>query len=148
MAAAAPLVGCANPGPERRLFITSEPVGATVFLNDVEVGRTPVEVDFTWFGTYDVRLRKPGFEPLRTSAQAKAPIHEWPILDLVAMALPGREVTRIDWHFTMEPAAEGGRALASRAAAARDDANRRNTAGDDPESASPPEGDTDPGGGT
>lgn len=42
---------------ERRLTIGSDPPGAILLLNDVEVGRTPVTVPFTWYGDYDVRLR-------------------------------------------------------------------------------------------
>lgn len=92
------LTGCVD----RRLVITSEPSGATVFLNDAEVGRTPMEVDFTYFGTYDVRLRKEGFEPLVTQARAKAPFYEWPVIDLVALAIPVTKRTRIEWHFELE----------------------------------------------
>lgn len=110
---AAPLVagGCV----ERRIVITSEPSGALVFLNDAEVGRTPVEVDFTYFGVYDVRLRKEGYEPLATKAEAKAPLHEQPGIDLAAMAVPARKSTRIVWHFTLEPSPTDNAALLRRA---------------------------------
>ncbi len=93
------LTGCL----ERRLYITSDPPGAIVRLNDVDVGRTPVEVDFEWYGTYDVRLSKDGYEPLATSQKADAPVHEWPGIDLVAMALPVRFKNDVRWHFTLEP---------------------------------------------
>lgn len=105
------LTGCI----ERRLIVSSEPAGATLFLNDVEVGRTPCEVDFTYFGVYDIRLRKEGFEPLITTAEAKAPLHEWPGVDLVAMAVPARKETIIRWHFVMVPADEDREALMWRA---------------------------------
>ncbi len=94
--------GCAR--IERRITITSEPTGAIVSLNDTEVGRTPVEVDFTYFGVYDVRLRLEGFEPIVTTAEAKTPLHEQPVIDLVAMMLPTTLKTHIDWHFEFEPA--------------------------------------------
>lgn len=95
----APLAGCL----ERRLYITSEPTGALVRLNDVEVGRTPVEVDFEWYGTYEVRLELEGHEPLTTSARADAPAHEWPGIDLVAMSLPVKFKNDVRWHFELEP---------------------------------------------
>ena len=104
---------------ERRIHITSEPDGALVTLNDVEVGATPCEVDFTYFGVYDVRLRKPGFEPLATKAEAKAPFHEWPVVDLAAMAVPMKKRTRIDWHFVLEPAKDDRAGLLDRAAEMR-----------------------------
>ncbi|MDX2114199.1 MAG: PEGA domain-containing protein [Planctomycetota bacterium] len=106
------LGGCA----ERRIRITSEPAGAEVSLNDVDVGATPCEVDFTYFGVYDVRVRKPGFEPLRTTAEAKAPFHEWPFVDLAAAAVPVRKKTLIEWHFVLEPAATDRQGLLDRAA--------------------------------
>ena len=79
--------------------------GALVFLNDVEIGTTPVEADFSYYGTYDVRLTKPGFEPLLTKAEARAPLYEYPPVDLAASALPRIE-TKIRWHFVMQRSLE------------------------------------------
>ncbi|MBL9002326.1 MAG: PEGA domain-containing protein [Phycisphaerae bacterium] len=91
---------------ERRVRITSDPPGALVTANDVELGRTPVEADFLYYGTYDVLLTKDGYEPLRTRAKADQPIHEFPPFDLAATALPARveHVTR--WDFKLEPTRE------------------------------------------
>ncbi|HBS28140.1 MAG TPA: hypothetical protein DEB06_01525 [Phycisphaerales bacterium] len=100
---------------ERRMVITSEPEGALVSLNDVEVGRTPLEVGFTYFGVYDIRLRREGYEPLVTSREAVAPLHEWPGVDLVAMAVPVRKSTVVRWHFTLEKSSEDRDALLFRA---------------------------------
>jgi len=102
--AAGTLVACGR--QERTIAITSEPPGAVVWLNDFELGRTPVETDFTFFGVYDVRLAKPGYEPLMTSREAQAPLHEQPGIDLIAAALPGVRRTRIEWHFVLAPVAE------------------------------------------
>ncbi len=88
---------------QRSLDITSEPAGATVYLNDVEVGRTPLEVGFTYYGEYDVLLVKDGYEALRTRADAVAPIYEHPPLDLAAEAMPWGVKTRVPWHFVMTP---------------------------------------------
>ncbi len=41
---------------ERTITITSDPPYALVWLNDEEIGRTPVTVPFTFYGKYDVRL--------------------------------------------------------------------------------------------
>jgi hypothetical protein len=109
-------IGCTLAGcVERRMAITSDPEGALVTLNDVEVGSTPCEVDFTYFGVYDVRLKKDGFEPLATKAEAKAPFHEWPVVDLVALAIPVKKSTRVEWHFVLEPTVEDRAALIERA---------------------------------
>lgn len=97
-----PLAGCVK----RTIRVTSEPPGAIVWLNNVEIGRTPVETDFTFYGRYDVRLNREGFEPVVTTRDASAPIHEWPGLDLVAAALPFTFHNKIDWHFDLAPTPE------------------------------------------
>jgi hypothetical protein len=62
----ASLLGCV----ERTISITSEPRGALVYLNDEEVGRTPVSVPFTYYGVYDVRLeREPEWVSVADAAQ-------------------------------------------------------------------------------
>ena len=88
---------------ERRLMITSEPAGALVYLNDQEVGRTPLEVPFTWYGTYDVRLEREGFKTLETEQLAERPWWESPGPDLFAEAMPDKRV-EIAWHLEMQPA--------------------------------------------
>ena len=52
LAGTSALVGCV----ERRVWIDSNPPGALVWLNDAQVGRTPVDVSITHHGVYDVRL--------------------------------------------------------------------------------------------
>lgn len=93
------MAGC---GTQRTITITSEPAGALVYLNDEEVGRTPVTVPFTFYGMYDVRLDAPGHEPLWTMQKADAPFWEYPIVDLVGETI-GAE-NQLNWHFEMEPA--------------------------------------------
>lgn len=93
------LSGCLS----RHLSITSEPSGARVILNDVEIGRTPVKADFTHFGDYDVRLERDGFEPLSTHKRAWAPWYEYPPIDLIVTMLPVPVETKIAWHFELEP---------------------------------------------
>lgn len=88
---------------ERRLMITSQPAGALVYLNDQEVGRTPLEVPFTWYGVYDVRLEREGFQTLETKREAERPWWEAPGPDLFAEAIPNKRV-QIDWAFEMQPA--------------------------------------------
>jgi len=90
-------IGCV----QRTISITSDPNGALVYLNDKEVGRTPIEVPFKFYGTYDVRLEKDGYTPLWTHQEAKAPLWEAPGPDLIGEAIPGNKV-ELQWHFTME----------------------------------------------
>jgi len=70
------LAGCYGQ-VQRTLTIDSEPEGARCWLNDNEVGRTPVTVPFTWYGTYSVRLEHPGYEPLLAEATVRAPPFQW-----------------------------------------------------------------------
>ena len=111
------LTGCLH----RRIHIVTDPPGATVHLNDVQVGRTPVEVDFTYFGVYDVRISKPGYEPILTSEKAEAPFYEWPGIDLIAEAIPTDITTNIEWSYTLEPIDNDIDGVLERAQELRDD---------------------------
>lgn len=97
-----PLTSCVD----RKIRITSEPPGARVWLNDTEIGSTPAEADFTYYGRYDVRLELDGYEPLWTDREAKAPVWQWPGPDLVAEVIPLRFDDVVDWHFELAPALE------------------------------------------
>lgn len=96
------ITGCA----ERRIRVTSEPSGARVWLNDQDIGQTPTEARFTFYGSYDLRLEREGFEPYHAEHIAKAPFREYPGPDLVAAALPARFENMVEWHVDLEPAAE------------------------------------------
>ena len=75
---------------QRTITIESQPRGALVWLNDNEVGRTPVTIPFTWYGTYGVRLEAPGYETLLTEAKVKGPPYEGIPLDLISETIwPG-----------------------------------------------------------
>lgn len=74
----------------RTLTIQTEPQGAVVFLNDEEIGSSPVTVDFTWYGDYGVICRKDGYKTLNTNVKVNAPWYQWPVFDFFADVLwPG-----------------------------------------------------------
>lgn len=87
---------------EQVLTVKSTPPGALVYLNGTEVGRTPMTRDFTWYGDYDVELRKEGYQTLKTHAQLTAPWWNWVPLDLFANLLPLTDHQHI--AFTLKPA--------------------------------------------
>ncbi len=91
---------------KRTISVTTEPPGALVWINDVEVGRTPLETDFTFYGKYDVRVRREGYEPIVTSAKAKTPVQELPGVDLLAEAAPVQMHNVVRWHWNLVPLAE------------------------------------------
>ena len=111
LAALVALNGCVR----RTITITTEPEGTLVWLNDREVGRTPVEVDFKHYGTYDVRLEHRGYEPMMTSGRADPPWWDNVGLDLIAELIPVDLESRIEWHYVMEPLDDAREALLSRA---------------------------------
>jgi len=104
----------------RTILVTSEPNGALVYLNDQEVGRTPVEVDFTYYGEYDVRLVRDGYEPITTSAMAWPPLWDNIPFDLVAEAIPGEPHAQIHWHYDLQPPDDNRDEMLTRAMALRE----------------------------
>ena len=88
---------------EREMSITSEPPGAMVLISDVEVGRTPVTIPFTWYGDYDIILRRDGYKTLKTHADITMPIYEVPPLDLLSAIVPWTYHDNRYLHFEMEP---------------------------------------------
>lgn len=91
---------------KRTISVTTEPSGALIWINDVEVGRTPLETDFTFYGDYDVRIRREGYEPILTHMKAKPPLYEQPVVDLAADALPVQFHNVVRWHWVLTPVAE------------------------------------------
>ncbi len=102
---------------ERKITIGSEPSGALVKLNDVDVGRTPVTVPFTWYGDYDLVLRyeknvgtpdSPVMKHyyLHTDKKADAPVWQIVPLDLFAEILPIPFEDHKVWAFEIPPVPE------------------------------------------
>jgi hypothetical protein len=104
LAACLAVTGCYGQ-VQRTLSIESEPPGALCWLNDAEVGRTPVTVLFTWYGTYGVRLEYPGYETLNTKAAVTPPEYEWIGLDLFFETLvPGIRYDTHDFKYALKKA--------------------------------------------
>ena len=93
----ASIAGCGS----RTIIVTSEPPGALVTLNGVEVGPTPLEVGFRFYGQYDLRLRKDGYEPLAAAPWAVAPWYDYPPMDFILLPIPID--TTVRWHYDLEP---------------------------------------------
>lgn len=96
------LAGCA----ERRIRVTSTPPGARVWLNNEDIGRTPAEVRFTFYGSYDLSLELDGYEPYHAEHVAHAPVYEYPGPDLIASAIPARISHSVEWHVDLTPTPE------------------------------------------
>jgi hypothetical protein len=83
VAVVAAFAGCI----ERTVSINTEPEDAVVFLNDQEVGRSPVKVPFTWYGDYDIIIRKPGYKTVQTHEKLNTPWYALPGLDIITECL-------------------------------------------------------------
>ena len=91
---------------ERKLTINTQPQGALVVLNDEEIGASPVTVSFEWYGDYDVRISKEGFETLKTHRNLKAPWYDNFPFDFFAWLNPERIVDEYEWTFELAPKKE------------------------------------------
>ena len=88
---------------EQTMTIKTDPPGALVYLNDLEVGRTPLTRDFTWYGNYDVEVRKDGYQTLKTHQWVVAPKYLWVPLDLLMELQPATVEDHHDLFFKLQP---------------------------------------------
>ena len=91
---------------QRRIRVTSTPPGARVIINDQDIGQTPAQARFTFYGGFDVQILLPGYEPVHELRQAKAPLHEYPGIDLIATALPANFDHTVEWYFDLQQVPE------------------------------------------
>ena len=74
-----PTAGCV----QRRMTIRSNPPGALVYVDDYQIGTTPVSTDFIYYGTRKIRLVKDGYETLTVRQPFPIPWYEIFPLDFV-----------------------------------------------------------------
>jgi hypothetical protein len=75
-----PASGCVR----RRLNVRSNPEGALVYVDNQQIGTTPCSVDFTYYGTREIRLIKPGYETLTVNQPIPTPWYQVPPLDFIS----------------------------------------------------------------
>ena len=92
------LAGCI----ERELTVNTVPTGAVVTLNDEEIGQSPVSTNFQWYGDYNVRISKAGYETLVTHQKIKRPLHDYFPLDFFATIWPGKIKSKYEWKGFLE----------------------------------------------
>ena len=99
------LLGAALAGGclEQKLKVTSEPAGALVIISDKEVGRTPLTIDFTWYGDYEIILRYPekGFETIKTHEDISPRWWGYPPIDLFASIMPWKVSDKRYLHYKL-----------------------------------------------
>ena len=76
----------------RRLMVRTTPPGAMVYVDNQLVGTTPCATDFTYYGTREIRLVKPGYETLTVNQPIPTPWYEIPPLDFVSENLVPKKI--------------------------------------------------------
>jgi len=73
-----------------------------VILNDEQLGLSPVTVSFNWYGDYNIRITKDGYETLKTHRKLKRPWYDYFPFDFFAQCLnPKKIVNSYEWTFEM-----------------------------------------------
>ena len=74
------LSGCV----ERRFVITSNPPGATVYREGMQLGVTPVDDPFVYYGDREYILVLDGFDTLKVKQKVPPPWYQIPPLDFIS----------------------------------------------------------------
>jgi hypothetical protein len=93
------LSGCV----EQRFVIDSTPPGAKVYVNNRPVGFTPVDVPFTYYGTYLITLELDGYQTRHIEQEVAAPWYAYPPIDFAVENLnPWKvaDVRRLSYDLT------------------------------------------------
>jgi len=82
--ALATLMICQTGCVRRRMTVRSNPPGAKVYIDDVEIGTTPVSTYFTYYASRKITLIKDGYRTETTYHRVLPPWYEIPPVDLVS----------------------------------------------------------------
>jgi hypothetical protein len=74
------------------MTIRSNPPGALVYVDNYEIGATPIGTNFTYYGNRKIRLVKDGYQTLEVMQPVPAPWYEIPPLDFVSENLVPGEI--------------------------------------------------------
>jgi hypothetical protein len=88
----------------RRMTIRSDPPGALVLVDGNEIGYSPAQTDFTYYGTREITLVKDGFETVTTMQKVRTPWYQVFPLDFVSdNLLPFKVTNRHEFNYRMRP---------------------------------------------
>ena len=89
---------------ERRLHVISEPPEAEVYLDGRQVGHTPFSMPFTFYGSREITVKKPGFGPAQTVFKLEKPWYQvFPFDFFSELVWPGRIVDRHYCYLKLPP---------------------------------------------
>ena len=86
-----------------KVLVTSDPPRADISMNDIHLGRTPVEQPFTWYWFYDFKAEKEGYETVVRRERFHAPVYLWPGLDLLMEMMPFPVTDTKHVHLVLRP---------------------------------------------
>ena len=86
------------------MTIRSDPPGALVLVDGKEIGYSPAQTDFTYYGTREIMLVKDGFETVTTMQKVRTPWYQVFPLDFVSdNLLPFKVTNRHEFNYRMRP---------------------------------------------
>jgi hypothetical protein len=86
------------------MTVTSNPPGATVYLDGKEIGRTPFSTNFDHYGKREFRIVKQGYETKTELKPVRAPWYQWVGFDFVSeVLLPGKLTDHKSYEFDLQP---------------------------------------------
>jgi hypothetical protein len=96
------LTGCVR----RRMTIRTNPPGATVYVDNYELGPAPRSVNFTHYGPRQIRLVNDGYETRTVIEQVSPPWYQVPPLDFITENLvPGEIRDHRTFEYQLTPQA-------------------------------------------
>ena len=98
------LCACFGGCVERRMTVRTNPPGALLYVDDYQIGETPISTNFTYYGDRKIRLVKDGYETLTLLQPISTPWYEFFPLDFVAENLvPGEIRDQRTLDFQLKP---------------------------------------------
>ncbi|MDY0167495.1 MAG: PEGA domain-containing protein [Thermoguttaceae bacterium] len=95
---------CACGCVRRRMTIQTNPPGALVYVDDYEIGTTPISTNFIYYGHRKIRLVKDGFETKTVMEHIPPPWYQYFPFDFVAEnVVPGEIRDRRTLTYNLTP---------------------------------------------
>jgi hypothetical protein len=95
------IAGCV----ERRVLVRTNPPGAMLYVDDQEIGMTPITFAPTYYGSHKIRLVKDGYETKQDLLSMPPPWYEIPPLDFFSEnTVPGtiNDMRTFDYPLTLQ----------------------------------------------
>jgi len=89
---------------ERRYVIVTDPPGAVVERNGQLLGATPVDDHFVYYGKYQFKIVKPGYETVQVVQDIPPPWYEYLGIDFFSENIwPFTIIDRREFHYQLPP---------------------------------------------